>query len=213
LPAGESTSSAYSASAWSAARSGRPPVSASGRYRRVSPQRHRQRHVRVLVDAGRQLQRAAADVEDQQPARAPPEPPADRQEGQPGLVLTGEDLQVDAGLLADPAEHRTPVVGVPDRGGDEGQQLVALAVGRLLLGLLHRGEQGLLPCLGQLAVIAHVLGQPEQPPVVVHRRRVRSAVGVDDEQVDGVRADVQHPESHDWRVCRLAAERVAAPTL
>ena len=73
---------------------------------RVMPagaERQRQRDVGVLVDAGRQLQRAAADVEDEQPAGAPAEPPADGEEGQPRLVLAGEHLQVHAGLLPDPA--------------------------------------------------------------------------------------------------------------
>ena len=65
-------------------------------------QRQRQGDVGVLVDAAGQLQRAAADVEHQQPAGAPAEPAADGEEGQPGLVLAGEHLQVDAGAARGP---------------------------------------------------------------------------------------------------------------
>ena len=93
-------------------RAGRRPAP-PGRNRRVirpAPERQRQRDVGVLVDAAGQLQRAAADVEDQQPAGAPAEPPADGEEGQPGLVLPGEHLQVDAGALPDAVEHLQAVL-------------------------------------------------------------------------------------------------------
>ena len=63
-------------------------------------ERQRLGDVGRLVGARRDLQRAAADVEDRQPARGPAEPPAYGQEGQPGLVLAGQHLDVDPGLLA-----------------------------------------------------------------------------------------------------------------
>ena len=47
-----------------------------------------------------------------------------------------------------------------------------------------------------------VLGETQDGPVVVHRRRGRAAVGVDHQQVHGVRSDVEHRaawgQSADW---------------
>ena len=57
---------------------------------------------RLLVGPGRDLQRAAADVEHRQPTRGPAEPAAYGEEGQPRLVLTGQHLQVDPGLACGP---------------------------------------------------------------------------------------------------------------
>ena len=55
--------------------------------------------------AGGELERPAADVEADQVARAPTQPAAHREEGQPGLVLAGEHLQVHPGLLGGAAQH------------------------------------------------------------------------------------------------------------
>ena len=57
-------------------------------------QRQRPGDVGRLVGAARDLQRAAADVEDRQPPGRPAEPAAYGEEGQPGLVLAGEHLDV-----------------------------------------------------------------------------------------------------------------------
>ena len=76
------------------------------------------------------------------------------------------------------------------------RKLVAALLLRLVARASAPPDQRLLPRLGQPVVVADVLGEPQQGAVVVHRRRVRTAVGVDHEQVDGVRADVQHPEPH-----------------
>ena len=63
------------------------------------------RDVGILVLAARDLERAAADVEGEQTAGAPAEPAADGQERQPGLVVAGQHLQVDAGRVPDVGEH------------------------------------------------------------------------------------------------------------
>ena len=179
-------------------RAGRRPGPRAGTVRvmRPGPERQRERDVGVLVDAAGQLERAAADVEDQQLPRAPAEPPADGEEGQPGLLLAGEHLQVDAGALADPVEDLQAVRRLADGRGDQRQQLVDALLLRLVAGLLHRLEQRLLPRLRQHVVGPDVLGEPQHRPVVVHRRGVRAAVGVHHEQVHGVRSDVQNPEPH-----------------
>ena len=79
------------------------------------------------------LERAAADVEDGEAPRGPPEPATYGQEGQPGLVLAGEHLDLDTGaLLATWREHVVAVVGVADRRGREGVDLLAaLVLGQL----------------------------------------------------------------------------------
>ena len=85
-------------------------------------QRQGERDVGVLVDAAGQFQRAAADVEDQQPAGAPAEPAAHGEEGQSRLVLPGEDLQFDARRLANPVEDLQTVPRLPDGRGDQGHE-------------------------------------------------------------------------------------------
>ena len=56
-------------------------------------QRQRDGRVRLLVDAVGDLQRAAADVQDQQLPGRPAEPAAGGEEGEPGLLLAGEHLR------------------------------------------------------------------------------------------------------------------------
>ena len=75
-----------------------------------------------LVGAAGDLERAAADVEDGQPARRPAEPAAYGEEGQPGLVLTGQHLDVDAGAsCARRRARRRQLLGVADRRGGEAE--------------------------------------------------------------------------------------------
>src|SRR5204863_6115876 len=66
------------------------------------PQCERCDRVGCLVDPRSKLERAAADVDEKQPARAPAEPPPGREKGQARLVVTVEHMQVDARLRADP---------------------------------------------------------------------------------------------------------------
>ena len=192
-------------------RAGHPPAP-PGRNRRVSrpaPSGTRQGDLRVLVHAAGQFEGAAADVEDQQPPGAPAEPPADGEERQPGLLLPRQHLQVDPGPLADPLQHLQAVLRLADRRGDQRQQLLAALLLRLVAGLLHRLEQGLLPRLRQQPVLADVLGQAQHPPVVVHRRGVRAAVGVDHQQVHRVGSDVENPEAHGPQSAGFRSARVA----
>ena len=75
-------------------------------------ERQRDRNVGGLVGAGRQLEGTAADVHADEPARAPPEPAAHGEKSQPGLVVTGQDHEIDAGLFAHPLEHFGAVAGI-----------------------------------------------------------------------------------------------------
>ena len=71
----------------------------SSRASRAAPKRHRPGHVGLLVGAARDLERAAADVEDGQPPGRPPEPAAYGEEGQPRLVVTGQHRDPHPGLV------------------------------------------------------------------------------------------------------------------
>jgi hypothetical protein len=82
-------------------------------------------HVRRLVPAAGDLQRAAADVEDCEPPGRPAEPAAYGEEGEPGLVLAGEDVDHHAGALLDVLEHLVAVARVADRRRGEAEDVLA----------------------------------------------------------------------------------------
>ena len=135
----------------------------------------------------------------EQPPGAPAEPAADREEGQPGLVLAGEHLQVDTGALADAVEHLRAVAsprGSPRwRSASRSSHALLLAPG---------SQASCTACEQRLLAVPRdstssrptCSARRSDQLVVVHRRRVRAAVGVDDEQVDRVGADVEHTEPH-----------------
>ena len=146
-----------------------------------------------------------------QVARAPPEPPAHGEEGQPRLVLAREHLQVDAGLVRDPLEHRGAVAGVAHGRRREREQFVAAE----RLRLPARVRDGAHERVRALACSGRRGGRSA-------RRACSSllslccgvgcgaAVGVDDEQVHGVRPDIQHTEPHASRLLRSARATAAS---
>ena len=98
----------------------------------AGPERQRQRDVGVLVHAEGQLEGAAADVGDEQRPGRPAEPAPGGEEGQARLLLTAEDVERDAGHLADVGQHGLPVRGLADGAGDEGADVLdALVLGDL----------------------------------------------------------------------------------
>lgn len=159
-------------------------------------QRHRAGHVRLLVQAAGDLQRAAADVEVEQPAGGPAEPAADRQEGEPGLVLAGEHPQFDPGLLGDPAEHLLAVGGLAHGGGGEGQYVDdALVLGDPQRGGDH-ADQLLDPGSVDRALLVEEFGEPQLGLVGVRGQGCGARVGVDHQEVDRVGTYVEYTESH-----------------
>ena len=141
-------------------------------------QRQRPGDVRPLVGAAGDLERAAADVEDGEPAGGPAEPAAYGEEGQPRLVLAGEHLDVDAGALAHQAEDALGVAGVAHRGGRERQHLLAALVLRDDQRLGDEAGQRIEPGLRDRAV-ARRGARPAaaaacgRTPAAVPRRRGR----------------------------------------
>ncbi len=159
-------------------------------------ERKRPGDVRALVGAGGDLQRAAADVEDGEPPGRPAEPAADGQERQPGLVLTRQHPDVDAGALAHRAQHLVGVHGVAHRRGGERQHLLAALVVGDVERLGGEVDEGVDAGRRDRAVVVEVLGEPERLLVGEGRERRGAVVGVDHQQVAGVRADVEHAEPH-----------------
>ena len=73
---------------------------------------------RVRGGAHDQLRGASADIDDAELAGGRvPEGPSRTEECQPGLLLSGEDGDLDAALPGDRLDERLAVRGPPDRGG------------------------------------------------------------------------------------------------
>ena len=138
----------------------------------------------------------AADVHEQDLAGRPAEPPPDREERQARLVVTGQDLEADAGRLLDEGEHVGAVRGLAHGGRGEREQLLDLGGRTGGDGVGHRGDDGVHTLVADRALGGEVAHEAQHGPVRRLRDGWAAAVGVDDEQVDGVRSDVQHPESH-----------------
>ena len=157
----------------------------------------RQRHDRLgLLVQARDLKRAAADVEQQQPTRRPAEPAPGGQEGQPRLVLAGQHPDDGPGLRLDPGEHLVAVTRVPDRGRGEREEILHALVLRDLERLRHHLGEPLLTEPGQRIATLQVSSERKLHLVGEGRQRPGPWVSVDDQEMHRVRADVEHPESH-----------------
>ncbi len=63
-------------------------------------------------------------------------------------------------------------------------------------------REAVAPLVGDPAVVGDVLGEPQVDLVLARRERLGAGVRVDDEEVDRVRSDVDHPEAHAPNVVR-----------
>ena len=104
-------------------------------------------------------------------------------------------MQVDLGLDADPLQHGVRVRRVAHRGRRERQQVLAAQLDGLPAGVGDGGDQRVRALVLEPSV-ADVLGQPQGGLGGVGRRRVPASLGIDHQEMDGVRADVEHTESH-----------------
>jgi AcrR family transcriptional regulator len=169
----------------------------------------RARDIRNLVDALRDLERAAADVEQQDPVGRPPVPAAHGQEGEARLVIAGEHLQLDTRLAGDPGEHLLAVRGLADRRGREGEQLLDAGLARRIGRLADRGEDGGHPRIVDRTVGLEVAHEPQHRLVRRLGDRTGARMGLHDEQVHGVGTDVEDPEAHVASVAAAACTRRA----
>ena len=160
-------------------------------------ERQRPGDVRRLVAAAGDLERAAADVEDGQPARGPAEPAAYGEERQPRLVLTGQhlDLARRCGPRHGPARRRSCRRRGPPRWR-RSRSPRSPCPRPAVSALPTKAVRASTPFSVTSPSGLEVLGQPELLLVGGRRHRRRAAVGVDDEQVARVGADVEHTEAH-----------------
>jgi hypothetical protein len=170
-------------------------------------QRDRPGDLGLLVGAAGDLQRAAADVEDRQAPGRPAEPAAYGEERQPGLVVPRQYGDADAGLGRDVVEDGVGVDRVTHGGGREAQHVLGAAVLGDDDGPRHELGQRLDPLRRHVPVV-EVLGQAQRLLVGVRRKRGRTPMCVDDEQVPRVGADVEDAEAH-----AVESTVGAAPTL
>ena len=167
-------------------------------------QRQRQRHLRLLVDAVGQLQRAAADVEVDDAPGAPPVPAAHRQEGQPRLV--------DA-AAAPAARRRSPCAPGPARRRSSWRRAPprwrrpSARRSRSCPRSWRTRRSWRSACrrrAGDLARAVDRLGQSQRGLGRTHRRRMPAAVGIDHQQMNRVAAHVEHAQSHGTQTSRAA---------
>ena len=171
-------------------------------------ERQRDGRVGLLVDAVRDLQGAAADVEDEQLAGRPAEPAAGGEEGEPGLLGAGEDLELDAGLGLHAREDVVGVAGLAHGGGRERQQVLDALVLGGLERLVDDADQLVDPLGTDGPGVVEELGKAQLRLVRVRGQRARAGVRVHHQQMHRVRSHVEDTESH---VRNATASRAAAP--
>lgn len=169
-------------------------------------ERHRERQLRMLVRAHRQLERAAADVEIEDRAHSPAEPASHGQEGRRGFGGSAEFLQAHAGLGVYPAQYRLAVAGLADRGGGEGQEVLRLVLRGERPRLRDEVDQLALALLVDVALRVQVGHQLQ--PALVRTVGNRSGTGmrVEQEQMNSVRTDVEYAEPHVPRLGHRATQ-------
>ena len=108
----------------------------------------------------------------------------------------GEHLEVDAGLVADRGQHLGPFGA--SRSADVAKASRSSVPWSSATSSACRTDSTsrVAPGVVDAAVVGEVLGQAQLGLVGVGRQRPRALVRVDDQQVHGVRADVEHREPH-----------------
>ena len=177
-------------------RAGRPCSQLPGEP--AGAERQRDRGVGLLVVADRDLQRAAADVQHQQPTGRPAEPATHRQEGQPRLVGAGQHLQVDAGRGPDRAQHRLAVGRLADGRRGEGEHLLGAHCPRPRCAASATNSDQRVDAARWRSPPSASRSSARRSSILYEYagRGARPVVGVDHEQVDGVGTDVEDAESH-----------------
>ncbi len=154
------------------------------------------RDVRQLVGAGRELERAAADVEEQDLSGRPAEPATDGEEREAGLGLSAQHLERLSEGRLDARDDVCAVRGFAHGRGRRREQLGHVLDGGDLAGLRDGGDERRDPFVGDGAVRREVAHEPQHRPPTRRRQRTTAGSNVGDQQMDGVRADVEDSEAH-----------------
>nr|BFF08990.1 hypothetical protein GCM10025699_02930 [Microbacterium flavescens] len=164
-----------------------------------------------LVGTGRELERAASDVEEQDLPGRPAEPAADGEERVPRLGLTAEHLQRLSERLLDEGDHRRPVGDLADGGRRRREQFVDVLGCRDPACVGHRRHERVHALRRDLSIGAQVAHEAQDGPPARRRERTPARADIGDEQMDGVRTDVEDSQAHGSTVpVRVGRRRACA---
>ena len=163
---------------------------------RPAPRGTRTRDVRDLVETLDELERAAADVEDQDPIGGPAVPAAHGEERELCLLFAREHAQAHAGLLGDLVEHRLAIRGLANRGGREREEFVESGSSSCVGGGGHGVDDRSDADVTDRAVRLEVAHEPQHGLLRRRRDGSRAPMGIDDEEMHGVGTDVENTEAH-----------------
>ena len=113
-------------------------------------------------------------------------------------------IELDVGLVDHRAQHLVGVARLADRRRGERDHRLAPLVLRLHESAADERDERVDSLVGQGTVRREVLGEPQRLLGRRRRQRWRAPMGVDDEQVGGVRTDVQDGFSHGSRLTASA---------
>ena len=174
-------------------------------------ERHRHRHIGQLVRSRRDLERTSADVEHEDLPGRPAEPSADREEGVPRLAGSVEHLQGSAGDLFDLGDRLGAVRRFAQRRGRDRQERLDILLAGDTAGFGRGIRQRIDALATDRAIRFEVAHEPQHPAKRRRGRRTVTRSSVGDEQVDGVRTDIENSQAHGLRLSACSRERVPRP--
>jgi hypothetical protein len=164
------------------------------------PKRQRDRQFGKVITAECEFHRSAADIDVQQSAGLPAVPATNREIRQSRLLLTAEELQLNACLGEDLLEDLVAVTSIADRCGDERIKLVDPQLSSRSECPRNRGDNTIDALLGDRSLHPDLLGQPGGLLHRVNGQWWGTGTCVHHLELGGVRAHIQHAESHRGRV-------------
>ncbi len=154
------------------------------------------REIGEFVGAAGDLERAAADVEQQDLARRPPEPAPHGEVREARLGFAPEHLQGLAERLLDESDDLLAVRRVAHGGGRRGEEFVDPLGAGPIAGGGHGIHQSGDPLGGDRTVGLQVAHEAQHRAVRARRGGATARAGVGHQEVDGVRADVEDSQAH-----------------
>ena len=153
-----------------------------------------------IVLSGGHLQAAAADVDHQQPAGREGRPVPGGQVGEARLLGPGEHGDGHPGHLPHRPQGLDAVAGLPDGRGGEANERVGPELVGAVTHARHRVGEPLDRLLGQEHGREGGLGQAQGLALAGDRHKGAVGLAVDHDQVDGVGADVEDGQTHQWNL-------------